>query len=1353
MGLPIVTLASPIPLLFANKSKSQTQHAVDLGPLGLIYLVHEAADTLLSLTTLVNNGFSILMSKDGVKILDKDGCTVYDRLRQPSEARWSLDLFAAAKACAECAQCIPCSAGPLPAPRRRVSKIARPSGRILASTVALVFDLHQRCQHLSPTAMAAAFHPYNPFPVESRYFQLSRQIILTVFQHRSCVACMIGKINRVPRQLGSGVANMLGAVWAVDCIGPVHPPTMHGCRFAFLFSEQRCGMVKPFLVRENTAEMLSLAVRDIVGYCKFHDKRIVALRFDAGSVMASEAFQSFLQDEHIESQPAAPDHQEQDFVERDIQTVRKRMAANFADQMLLPLSFWGHNMKAVCIAINSFPNHKCPHSSPLLEFTGITPDVTAFTTRFGEPGVVSLVGQTTINQFDSSLRPITRQDAKNEFAIALGFPNRANGAVFCYIPGRDRHQSLEPSHRKDFTSILEQIPELTESDRQRLELSSDNDRFEFNSRIPELPITSAYPATVLSSNEPILDRLVQQPYRDIVGRTDLQSHAEVEGPQSLSDARSSSPLPRHREHRSGRVSAVQQFWSTNQQLDLNGDDFLTIMSLAVDGEKFQFVNDDQPRIDEALVQHLSDKLDSVFAVKRRKPRTDDNPTLTRAFNYLWHIWKPPCDKEFDSIIEREVREIVQLSDIPYGVQILQTIMDLKTKRLPTGVLDKLKARLLVLGDQELLSLVSTFAPNVDKQTLFFMLMLLILLGIDIHEMDIVGAFLYSKLEEPVYVRLPSQFRDAQGNWIYWKLLKALYGMRRAPLHFFVTLCTALIAGHYVQSPFDTCLFTKFSDDGHFIVIFFHVDNIYYGATSKELLVEFETFMELTFKITKTDSTANILGMLREINVEDSSSTLSMPMIVEKLVLRNFGHERFATHISPMTPLFTDEYADQAPRLTAVETTELRGSIGLLGQLVPLRADIAKPHNVVSCRLLRATQNDVVAMKRIVRYLAFTNIVPPPVGLTLFPAVPCVDPRTASVPITMWSDYAHNCHPDSKGHGGVGVSMGNERSGLFHSQSQKLSFVTDSTTAGEIAVGVKVVKRFEWMRNVIESLHLKMPKAKFHIDNASMFAVCTKLTGATKRLRHMLLHINYILERKNAGLFDLVQTPSNKMVVDVLTKIVPPALLWSHMPKLLGDSEALRTKCAQAQRILAKEEEQPYAQIPAPSIDDEDDRADQLLKRTRLEEEEATTTASSSSPSRSASCVLSVISSSVPATPVRVLSAAHPSVAAISFPSSHVGSESSLESLLAAGVGAAATAAVSAALSVISNEQHHQTPTSPASSVASVVSLAGVLSNSVDRSRRQRRHSSSHHQGKLECFELKFKSRCGRGNSCPFRHDV
>ena len=83
---------------------------------------------------------------------------------------------------------------------------------------------------------------------------------------------------------------------------------------------------------------------------------------------------------------------------------------------------------------------------------------------------------------------------------------------------------------------------------------------------------------------------------------------------------------------------------------------------------------------------------------------------------------------------------------------------------------------------------------------------------------------------------------------------------------------------------------------------------------------------------------------------------------------------------------------------------------------------------------------------------------------------------------------------------------------------------------------------------------------------------------------------------------------------------------------------MRTKCAQAQRIFAKEEAQPYAQLLAPTVDDEDDRADQLLKRTRLEEEAATTTTSSSSSLRSVSSVSFVLSpigsaSSVNASPV------------------------------------------------------------------------------------------------------------------------
>jgi hypothetical protein len=606
----------------------------------------------------------------------------------------------------------------------------------------------------------------------------------------------------------------------------------------------------------------------------------------------------------------------------------------------------------------------------------------------------------------------------------------------------------------------------------------------------------------------------------------------------------------------------------------------------------------------ALLEHLTQKYKMVFGVKRQV-RTDDNPSLARAQKDLWHIWEAPVRLEFKNIDDMNVKEPIRFEDIPRGAQVLQLIMNLSTKRYSSGDIEKLKARLLLLGNHEWETFEETFSPTAAKETLLFFIALLVLLGIPIHEMDIVAAFLYSELEEPVYCRLPPECRDAHGNFIYWKLLKALYGMRRAPRLFFETFTSKMIEGAYVQTPFDTCMFSKFAIDGHFILIAFHVDNIYYGATNPALADEFDLFMASNFRITRNDTAANILGMMREIN-EDQSSTLSMPMIVKKLVTKCFGQEEFTTQITPMSATFTDEFADDADKLSPADITWMRGALGLVVQLVPIRPDIAYAHGKLASRLLHSTRKDMDAAKRISRYIAFTNLVLPSLGLTFHPAVSRGDPRDASVPLSLHSDYSHNCHPDSKGHGGIGASMGDGRSGLFQSRSKKLATVTDSTTAGEIAVAVSAVKKFEWMRQVLEYLHLKRPPAKFFVDNASMQAVCTKITGATKRLRHMLLHINFVLERTKAGLIECVLTPSNQMLIDALTKPVPPATHWTHMPGLLGTSEAMEAKCEQAWRIIRKEEALPTASLAAIDVMDEGTRADQLLKRPRAAQEPTTT---------------------------------------------------------------------------------------------------------------------------------------------------
>ena len=157
--------------------------------------------------------------------------------------------------------------------------------------------------------------------------------------------------------------------------------------------------------------------------------------------------------------------------------------------------------------------------------------------------------------------------------------------------------------------------------------------------------------------------------------------------------------------------------------------------------------------------------------------------------------------------------------------------------------------------------------------------------------------------------------------------------------------------------------------------------------------------------------------------------------------------------------------------------------------------------------------------------------------------------------------------------------------------------------------------------------------------------------------------------------------------------------------------------------------QPYVQLFAPTVDDEDDRADQLLKRTRLEEEAATTTTSSSSPLRSVSSVSSVLSPIGSASSVNVSPLGQPSGAALFAVSPCVGGgggTSPLESVVAA--------AVSAVL------RHVSSPSPVLATRNSHLAAVGSLSS-----------PKKYNRGLRPCFQFKNTGQCSQGNQCPFQH--
>ena len=330
LNIPIFDLEQPIHITFANGTTSTTHHYAELGPLGSIHLVSDADSTLISVNEIIKQGYNILYTNDAIHILDNLGTTLFSQPRQPHQTRWAIDIKSAMQQIQQSTQ----QHTDNTTSSAIVQSIKRQK-RISEKVVQLVFNLHQYWSHTDSEIMAKAFTPHNPFLSTSPFAALSADIIRTVFDHRSCVACMIGKLNRMPRQLGSGVSPRTGECWSMDVIGPFPVPTLHGARMYIQFVELRTGYVKTFLVKENTAFSNILAITDVINFNKINHHQLKTIRFDAGSVNLSHELTQFLIQHDIQPAPAAPEQQQQNPTERYRQIIRKRMATNQIDQLLL----------------------------------------------------------------------------------------------------------------------------------------------------------------------------------------------------------------------------------------------------------------------------------------------------------------------------------------------------------------------------------------------------------------------------------------------------------------------------------------------------------------------------------------------------------------------------------------------------------------------------------------------------------------------------------------------------------------------------------------------------------------------------------------------------------------------------------------------------------------------------------------------------------------------------------------------------------------------------------------------------------------------------------------------------------
>jgi len=89
------------------------------------------------------------------------------------------------------------------------------------------------------------------------------------------------------------------------------------------------------MVKDKTADTFNEALAHVVDFYNLYGHVVKKIRFDAGSTENSNSSAAFLLQHRIEVDPAAPESQFQNPVEREVQTASKGIAALLIDQSAL----------------------------------------------------------------------------------------------------------------------------------------------------------------------------------------------------------------------------------------------------------------------------------------------------------------------------------------------------------------------------------------------------------------------------------------------------------------------------------------------------------------------------------------------------------------------------------------------------------------------------------------------------------------------------------------------------------------------------------------------------------------------------------------------------------------------------------------------------------------------------------------------------------------------------------------------------------------------------------------------------------------------------------------------------------
>lgn len=327
-----------------------------------------------------------------------------------------------------------------------------------------------------------------------------------------------------------------------------------------------------------------------------------------------------------------------------------------------------------------------------------------------------------------------------------------------------------------------------------------------------------------------------------------------------------------------------------------------------------------------------------------------------------------------------------------------------------------------------------------------------------------------------------------------RLLKSLYGLKQASRTWNTKFSKFLKAYELDVSAADPCVFVS-NKNGKKLVLGLFIDDGIIAATDKEDITNLLAYLTKTFEI-RVLTADYFLGF--EIDQKQNGSIFLSQKAYTKKILSKFN--MFESN-SVSTPAECNNAVIPSDLSLNYPFREAVGSLMYLS--IGTRPDIAFAVGKVSRKLNKPTEADVLAVKRIFKYLKGTR----DYGI--------IYEKNAEFSLDCFSDSDYGGDPDTRrSTSGFVFIFG---SGAISWSSQLQKCVTLSSTEAEYVAGAQAIKDLVWIRQLFSDLEIRIGSTVLKMDKQSTIRL-VKNPEFYKRTKHIDIMYHFIREKYRDGFF-------------------------------------------------------------------------------------------------------------------------------------------------------------------------------------------------------------------------------------------